>query len=193
MISRALAHGVLAAALLALAAVPGCKGANPTNPSQGGTPMSLTVRSTAFQEGQPIPMKYTGEGKDVSPALEWDAPPAGTKSLALICEDPDAPKGTWTHWVLYNLPADRREVSEDVARERKLPDGSEQGTNDFDKVGYNGPKPPPGKVHHYQFKLYALDTRLDLQPGATRKRLLDAVQGHILGEGQLTGTYERKK
>jgi Raf kinase inhibitor-like YbhB/YbcL family protein len=181
-----------AVAMLALAAgTLGCAG----RPQPGAPPMKkLTVRSTAFQEGQPIPARHTGDGKDLPPPLEWDAPPEGTRSFALVCEDPDAPRGTWTHWVLFNLPADARAVDEAVPRDRTLPNGAAQGTNDFGNIGYNGPAPPPGKPHRYFFKLYALDTRLEgLQPGVTRRQLLDAMQGHVLAEGQTMGTYGRPK
>jgi Raf kinase inhibitor-like YbhB/YbcL family protein len=149
--------------------------------------MSIHITSTAFEEGQPIPKKYSADGPNVSPPLAWDAPPAGTKSLALVCEDPDAPRGTWTHWVLFNLPAETRKLEEGA----KLPGGAVQGTNDFGKLGYGGPSPPPGKPHRYFFKLYALDTQLDLPAGARRQQLLDAVKGHVLAEGQLMGTYGR--
>jgi Raf kinase inhibitor-like YbhB/YbcL family protein len=149
--------------------------------------MSIHVSSTAFAEGQTIPKKSTADGTNVSPPLAWDAPPAGTKSLALVCEDPDAPRGTWTHWVLFNLPADARKLDEGA----KPPAGAVQGTNDFGKVGYGGPSPPPGKPHRYFFKLFALDNQVDLPAGAKRQQLLDAVKGHVLAEGQLMGTYGR--
>jgi Raf kinase inhibitor-like YbhB/YbcL family protein len=153
--------------------------------------MTIDLTSTAFQAGQTIPRQCTSDGKDVSPPLHWNSPPAGTNSFALICEDPDATRGTWTHWVVYNLPSDARSLSEDVPRQETLPDGTLQGTNDFGKVGYGGPAPPPGKPHRYFFKLYALDGHLDLPAGATRKQLLEAMAGHTLAEGQLMGTYGR--
>jgi Raf kinase inhibitor-like YbhB/YbcL family protein len=153
--------------------------------------MSIELTSTAFQEGQTIPKQYTGDGRDLSPPLKWGDPPAGTRSLALIVEDPDAPRGTFTHWVLFNLPAEARELGEGVPPKPTLPDGAMQGINDFGKVGYGGPSPPPGKPHRYVFKLYALDTPLDLGPGATRQQLLQAMDGHVLDEGQLMGRYGR--
>jgi Raf kinase inhibitor-like YbhB/YbcL family protein len=155
--------------------------------------MKIDVTSTAFQEGQPIPAQYTADGKDVSPPLSWGGVPAGTRSLALLCEDPDAPRGTWSHWVLFNLPADAGGLPEGVPPEAKLSNGATQGTNDFRKVGYGGPSPPPGKPHRYFFKLYALDTTLSLPPSTTRQQLQGAAQGHVLGEGQLMGTYGRQK
>jgi Raf kinase inhibitor-like YbhB/YbcL family protein len=155
--------------------------------------MSITVTSTAFPEGQRIPARYTADDKDVSPPLAWAGVPDGTRSLALLAEDPDAPRGLWVHWVLFNLPAAARELKEGIPHDPTLADGSAQGTNDFGKIGYGGPSPPPGKPHRYFFKLYALDSKLDLKPGATRKDVLDAFKGHVLAEGQLMGTYGREK
>lgn len=154
--------------------------------------MKLTVNSSAFREGQPIPAKYTCQGEDVSPPLEWSVPPEGTQSLALICDDPDAPVGTWVHWVLYGLPPGTRNLPEHVPARETLPDGSRQGVNDFRRVGYGGPCPPPGKAHRYYFKVYALDTSVALPPRATKAQLLQAITGHILAEGQLMGTYQRQ-
>jgi Raf kinase inhibitor-like YbhB/YbcL family protein len=153
--------------------------------------MALTVSSSAFQEGSKIPAKYTCEGQDVSPALTWGEPPAGTQSFALIVDDPDAPGGVFTHWVVFNLPADSRGLPEAVPAQAQLPDGSVQGKNDFGKLGYGGPCPPPGRPHRYQFTLYALDQSLDLKAGAAKKPVIDAMQGHILAQGRLTGTYQR--
>ena len=157
----------------------------------GGLAMAFELKSPAISSGGDIPTKHTCDGPDVSPPLEWTSPPAGTKAFALVCEDPDAPRGTFTHWVLFNVPADVRELSEQASQEAVLPNGATQGRNDFGKVGYGGPSPPPGKPHRYFFKLYALDTRLDLQPGAGKKDLLAAMKGHVLAEGQWMGTYGR--
>ena len=153
--------------------------------------MALTVLSSAFQEGSEIPTRYTCEGQDVSPALTWEEPPAGTQSFALIMDDPDAPGGVFTHWILFNLPADSSGLSEAVPSQPQLPDGSLQGKNDFGRIGYGGPCPPPGRPHRYQFTLYALDQTLDLKAGASKKQVIDAMQGHILVQGRLTGTYQR--
>jgi Raf kinase inhibitor-like YbhB/YbcL family protein len=153
--------------------------------------MSIEVHSSAFQPGALIPKQYTGDGADKSPPLRWSDPPAGTKSLALICDDPDAPRGTWVHWVLFNLPAEARELAEGMPTTETLSNGARQGKNDFGKIGYGGPAPPKGKPHRYFFKLYALDTALDLRPGATKAQLLEAMKGHILAEEQLMGTYAR--
>jgi Raf kinase inhibitor-like YbhB/YbcL family protein len=153
--------------------------------------MALSVSSPAFQEGESIPTKYTCEGQNISPLLTWSEPPAGTQSLALIVDDPDAPGRVFTHWVLFNLPADSRELAEAMPVQAQLPDGSLQGKNDGGKLGYIGPCPPPGSPHRYQFTLYALDQLLDLEAGASKQQVIDAMQGHILAQGQLTGIYQR--
>lgn len=153
--------------------------------------MALTVSSSAFQEGDKIPAKYTCEGQDVSPPLAWSEPPAGTRSLALIVDDPDAPGGVFTHWLLFNIPPDSRELPEAVPTQAELASGALQGKTDFGRTGYGGPCPPPGRPHRYQFTLYALDQPLDLEGGASKKQLLSAMEGHILAQGQLTGTYQR--
>ncbi|MER3473797.1 MAG: YbhB/YbcL family Raf kinase inhibitor-like protein [Armatimonadota bacterium] len=152
--------------------------------------MDIRLTSTAFTEGGTIPRKYTCDGADVSPPLAWDNVPEGTKSFALICDDPDAPMGTWVHWVLFNLPADTRSLPEAVPPDKELPSGARQGTNDFRKIGYGGPCPPRG-THRYYFKLYALDTLLDLPAGSSKAQLLKAMDGHVLAEGQLMGRYGR--
>ena len=151
----------------------------------------MKISSTAFAEGNPIPMRHTCDGEDVSPPLEWTLPPPGTRSLALICDDPDAPAGTWVHWVLYGLPPEIRELAEMVPAVERLPSGAKQGVNDFRRVGYGGPCPPPGRAHRYYFKLYALDAAPDLRPRATKQELVRAMSGHILAEAQLMGTYQR--
>ncbi|HIJ65963.1 MAG TPA: YbhB/YbcL family Raf kinase inhibitor-like protein [Candidatus Hydrogenedentes bacterium] len=153
--------------------------------------MSLTVSSSAFQNGAAIPKQYTGDGPDVSPPLTWGAPPDGTKSFALICDDPDAPVGTWVHWVIYDIKPETRELPEGVPTQETLADGAKQGLNDFRKVGYGGPAPPRGKPHRYFFKLYALDAELGLKPRATKKDVERAMKGHVLADGQLMGTYQR--
>lgn len=153
--------------------------------------MEIKITSSAFEEGGLIPPKYTCDGADISPPLQWDAVPEGTKSVALISDDPDAPMGTWVHWVLFNLPADTRELTENIPPDENLPGGAGQGTNDFRRIGYGGPC-PPGGTHRYFFKIYALDTELDLAAGACKKDLLKAMEGHILGEGQLIGKYKRQ-
>jgi Raf kinase inhibitor-like YbhB/YbcL family protein len=153
--------------------------------------MSLELSSTAFQQGTAIPKQYTGDGADRSPPLRWSEPPTGTKSFALICDDPDAPRGTWVHWVLFNLPGQTPELEEGMPTTATLPSGAKQGKNDFGNLGYGGPAPPRGKPHRYFFKLYALAAEVDLPAGATRAQLEEAMKGHILAEGQLMGTYQR--
>ncbi|MBA7700362.1 hypothetical protein ES703_109073 [subsurface metagenome] len=152
--------------------------------------MDIKIKSPAFVPGGKIPGKYTCDGMDISPPLAWTSGPGGTKTFALICDDPDAPMGTWVHWVLFNLPADIIELRENVLPERELKGGAKQGMNDFRKIGYGGPC-PPGGTHRYYFKLYALDTEINLETGATKSELLKAMEGHILAEGQLMGKYER--
>lgn len=152
--------------------------------------MEIKMKSTAFEEGGMIPKKYTCDGPDISPPLSWTSVPDGTKSFALICDDPDAPMGTWVHWVLFNLPSDIRELPENIPPQKTLPNGAKQGTTDFRKVGYGGPC-PPGGTHRYYFKLYALDADINLEAGITKKQLLKAMEGHIMAEGQLMGKYKR--
>ena len=154
--------------------------------------MTLHLTTTAFAEGQPIPKKHAFDDKDLSPALQWSGVPPATKSLTLICDDPDAPMGTWVHWVIYNMPPATAGLAEGVSKSSELPDGSKQGVNDYKRIGYGGPCPPPGKPHRYFFKLYALDTKPDLKAGLTKKDLLRAMEGHVLAEGQMMGTYQRK-
>jgi len=157
---------------------------------EGGT-MAFSISGPSFQNGGNIPKKYTCEGADVSPELHWTAPPAGTQSLALIADDPDAPVGTWTHWVLYDLPAQTTSLPEGVPKMDELASGGRQGRNDFRKIGYGGPCPPAGKPHRYFFKLYALDKKLDLKSGAGKQELEQAMQGHILGQTEVMGKYQR--
>jgi len=153
--------------------------------------MNIQVTSTAFADGQTIPAKYTADGSDVSPPLQWSNAPANAKSFALIADDPDAPVGTWVHWVIYDLPAGTSALPEGVAKTEYTTGNAKQGINDFKRLGYGGPSPPPGKPHRYFFKLYALDSLLSLKPGATKNALLKAMEGHVLAQGQLMGTYQR--
>ena len=161
-----------------------------TGTDSGAGQIQLT--SAAFAYGEKIPVRFTCEGEDVSPPLQWSGAPVDTRSFALICEDPDAPRGTWIHWVLYNLPSGAVELVQGVPPLPELPSGARQGRNDFGKIGYGGPCPPPGKPHRYFFRLYALDILLSLAPGATRGELEAAVNQHILAQGTLMGTYQRR-
>ena len=156
--------------------------------------MAFILTSAAFRDGAPIPGKYTCDGGDVSPPLTWSGAPAGTRSVALIADDPDAPGGTWVHWVLYNLSAEVSDLPENIAKVESLDlGGARQGRNDFRRPGYGGPCPPPGPAHRYFFKLYALDTRLELKAGAQKKDVEAALEGHALGSAQLMGTYARQR
>ena len=156
----------------------------------------MKLTSPSFQHNQPIPKKFTGEGADVSPELKWDGAPAGTKSFALVCDDPDAMSvagKVWDHWVIWNIPAGTTSLPEGVEKKETVLGGARQGLNTWPRLGYNGPMPPPGHgVHHYHFKLYALDTELDLPAKSTKKQLEAAMKGHILAQCELIGTYERK-
>ncbi len=150
--------------------------------------MTLDVRSSAFAEGGMIPSRYTCDGENVSPDLEWSTVPAGTKSIAVIADDPDAPRKTWVHWVLFNLPPALRGLPKDVPKTPTLADGAIQGINDSNELGYDGPCPPSG-VHRYYFKVYALDRELTLRSGCTKQQLLEAMEGHALADGVLMGRY----
>jgi len=152
--------------------------------------MTLSIASSAFKNGSPIPAVYTCKGDDTSPALAWNDPPSNTKSFALIMDDPDAPGGTWIHWVIYNIPASARGLQADAPTKAQLADGSLNGLNSWGKLGYGGPCPPSG-THRYFFKLYALDTMLDLPSGANKQKLLSAMQNHILAQDELMGTVSK--
>ncbi|MBN1270611.1 MAG: YbhB/YbcL family Raf kinase inhibitor-like protein [Kiritimatiellae bacterium] len=151
--------------------------------------IELTVMSAAFAMGAAIPPKYCCS--QVSPPLAWGDLPPGTQSIAVLCDDPDAPAGDWVHWVIFNLPADTTKLDEGVPKSAKLPNGAVQGVNDYGRNGYDGPCPPPGARHRYAFKVFALDTRLALGPTAEKSDLLKAIKGHVLAQGELTGTGKR--
>jgi Raf kinase inhibitor-like YbhB/YbcL family protein len=157
----------------------------------GAQASEFKIASTAFQEGGEIPKKFTCEGEDLSPPLHWANPPRGTQSFVLIAEDPDAPSGTWFHWVVYDLPARARELPEDVPKQAEVPGGGVQGQNSFGRIGYGGPCPPPGSAHHYFFNLYALDTTLNLRPGAAKEEVVTSAKGHVLGDAQFMGLFKR--
>ena len=153
-------------------------------------PAALQVSSSSFKEGQPVPRQYTCDGVNISPSLEWTGVPKNAKTIALIADDPDAPGGTWVHWVFYNLPAANIGLVENLPADENLKAGGYQGKNDFGKFGYGGPCPPAG-THRYYFKVYAIDRELPLKAGATKAELLKAMEGHVLSQGQLMGTYAR--
>ena len=174
----------------AVAGAVGCGTSAPVDQitTEPEAPTSITLRSTAFEDGGAIPSKYTCDGENIAPPLSWSGVPEAATSLAVIVDDPDAPSGTFTHWLVYDLPADTTELPEGVP-----PEAGEtfpQGVNDFKKPGYGGPCPPRG-THHYAFQVFALDAPLDLPPGASRQDLLKAMHGHVLARGRLIGTYQR--
>lgn len=197
---------ILAAAGLALSNAqeprkqPGVDATAPATPPSSGTqgeiPMTIQISSPAFRNGESIPKRHTGDGEDVSPALSWSGVPAGVKELAVICDDPDAPTPEpWVHWVVGRIPGEAKGLPENIAKTASPPDPKDilQGRNSFGKVGYGGPAPPKGHgVHHYHFKLYALDGPIAINPGLDKKALLAAMKGHILAQGELIGTYERR-
>ena len=175
-----------------LAALAAMVAAQQPNQSKGGhSVMAFNVTSPAFASGAGIPKPYTCQGTDISPALAWSGQPSQTTSFALIVDDPDAPVGTWVHWVMWNIPESAHQLAENVAKHDRLDGGAMQGRNDFRKIGYNGPCPPPGNTHRYYFRLYALDVKLTLPPGAAREELEAAMKGHILAQAEYTGTFRR--
>ena len=164
-----------------------------TAPRDDSPTSRLVLRSIAFAEGTTIPLRHTCDGENLSPPLAWAGAPVSTRSLALICDDPDAPRGTWVHWLLWNLPADAVELGEGVPRRPELPSGARQGTNDSGDMGYGGPCPPPGRPHRYYFRMFALGAMLNLPPGVNRSDLETAMEGHVLARAVTMGTYERRK
>jgi len=154
--------------------------------------MTFRLTTPAFGPGADIPSHFTCDGADCSPTLVWTDPPRGTESFALIMEDPDAPRGTWVHWVLYDIPASERELPEGVEPHDTLPSGARQGINDFNRIGYGGPCPPPGSPHRYYFRLYALGARLNLPPRATRAKVDRTMRGHVLAAAEIFGRYQRR-
>ncbi|MBH8563222.1 YbhB/YbcL family Raf kinase inhibitor-like protein [Nostoc sp. CENA67] len=166
---------------------------SPTKSSQSKQEVkTMKLESTAFDANGLIPAKYTCDGADISPPLIWDEVPKGTQSIVLIVDDPDAPGGTFVHWVVYDIPATIRQLPEKIAAVKPLPDGGVQGKNDFGKLGYGGPCPPSG-IHRYFFKIYALDQELSLPAGATKNQILTAIESHILAKADLIGRYKRQR
>jgi Raf kinase inhibitor-like YbhB/YbcL family protein len=158
---------------------------------QAPTPAGFLLSSTDFMNGQAIPPRFTCDGANISPLLSWTAPPAGTQTYVLIMDDPDAPKHTWVHWLVYDIPADASGLPDNLPSKPELETGARQGANDFHEQGYGGPCPPKGSTHRYYFRLYAVDTRLGLLPGAMRADIERAMQGHVLAEVELMGQYAR--
>jgi len=162
-------------------------------PTRESAPGTLELVSGDFRHGERIPERFTCDGEDLSPTLAWHGVPVETRSFALVCDDPDAPRGTWVHWLLYNLPAEAAELGAGVPRLPELPSRARQGINDSGDLGYGGPCPPAGKPHRYFFRLHALDSLLHLPPGISRPDLEQAMAGHVLAVGTLMGTYERRR
>jgi Raf kinase inhibitor-like YbhB/YbcL family protein len=186
--------------VLFLAGVVGCaQPASPENNQQpaeepvppGGNEMGFIITSTAFADGENIPVKYTCNGQNISPPLKWGDIPAGTASLVLLVDDTNAPAGVFTHWVIFNLPPDSEGLPEAVPKDNQLTSGALQGRNGGGIIGYFGPCPPKGSPHHYYFTLYALDKSLDLGAGARKDQIVQAMEGHVLGQSQLVGLYQR--
>ena len=181
----------IAVSSLVLLSLPSSMLAGRSSPPREEANMSFTISSPSFSSGGTIPTKFTCSGADLSPELKWNDPPAGTKSFALLVDDPDAPAGNWNHWTAWNLPANLRSLPEHFSKDARLSDGTEQGKNDFHKTGYNGPCPPPGKPHRYYFKLFALDSSPNLKPGSMKRDLESAMKGHILAQAEWMGRYGR--
>ncbi len=177
--------------LVLLAILCGCQGQPSEEQAREQIGITLQIESDAFEAKETIPHQYTCDGEDLSPPLSWSEPPADTQSLALVCVDPDAPAGTWDHWVLFNIPAGTRSLPEGISADPVVEGLGTHGSNSWKRLGYGGPCPPQGAAHRYIFKLYALDTNLKLDPGASRKDIEKVMQGHILAEGQLLGNYGR--
>lgn len=156
-----------------------------------GKKMEIKIVSSAFEDGGMIPSRYTCDGENVSPPLQWEGLPGNARSIAIICDDPDAPMGTWVHWVVFNLPAETKELAENFPDDETADNGIRQGVTDFGKTGYGGPCPPSG-THRYFFKIYALDTKIDVVSIMDKKSLLAAMQDHIIAQGQLIGRYKRR-
>jgi Raf kinase inhibitor-like YbhB/YbcL family protein len=165
--------------------------AQPAKLSGGGAVMAFTLTSSAFAPGAPIPEQYSCKGADTSPALEWRGAPAKVASFAVIMDDPDAPGGTWVHWVLWNLAANTQSLPEGVPKRDQMDNGARQGRNSFHQIGYNGPCPPAGATHRYFFRVYALDAKLALAAGASRAQLDAAMKGHVLAEAEYMGTFHK--
>lgn len=162
-----------------------------SNPPRRALAQEFRLSAPAFADGAPIPKRFTADGEDASPRLTWEDPPRGTQSFALRVDDPDAPGGVFIHWLAWNMPSDARELPDAYPKDAKGLDGVRQGQNDFGDTGYGGPSPPRGAPHRYRFRLFALDTRLELEAGATPREFERAIEGHVLGQGAITGTYGR--
>ncbi|RLC46918.1 MAG: YbhB/YbcL family Raf kinase inhibitor-like protein [Candidatus Cloacimonadota bacterium] len=178
--------------LIILICIIGCKKEKQEEEQNKAVPQAkIEITSSAFSYGEMIPKKYTADGEDISPSLKWTKLPEGTKSLVLICDDPDAPMRTWVHWVMYAIPPEQDSLPEGIGKEAEVLNGIKQGKNDFHKFGYGGPSPPKGKPHRYYFRLYAIDIIPDLTIGATKSDVMNAIKGHIIAQGNLMARYQR--
>jgi Raf kinase inhibitor-like YbhB/YbcL family protein len=177
--------------LLVLASFTGLAQGQSAPAAKGGHALPFTLTSSAFAAGAMIPDQYTCSGQDISPALQWSNAPTKTTSFALIMDDPDAPAGDWVHWVMWDVPASKHALAENVAKSEQLDDGSHQGRSSFNRVGYSGPCPPPGPTHRYFLRLYALDSKLTVASGADRAALESAMKGHVLATAEFMGTFHR--
>lgn len=183
-------HSILSVSLLGCGLLGMVSHAFSAERGAGGS-HAFKLTSSAFAFGEPIPLKYTADGADVSPPLKWEGAPAGVKSFVLICEDPDAPVGNWVHWVMYGIPPEVSELPENVEPHPEVMNGIKQGVNDFGRIGYGGPAPPRGKPHRYFFRLYALNSRLDAEAGLSKKAVIRLLAGHVIAEAEWMGTYRR--
>jgi Raf kinase inhibitor-like YbhB/YbcL family protein len=183
--------GVAVGLLVILTSVSACQGRQPGPQTLGETGGTLQIESDAFESEGAIPQRYTCDGEDLSPSLSWSESPAGTQSLVLICDDPDAPVRTWNHWLLFNIPATARSLPEGIPADPTVEGAGTHGANSWHQLGYGGPCPPKGSAHRYYFQLYALDISLGLGPGASKNEVERAMMDHVLAEGQLMGQYSR--
>lgn len=186
--------GRMVSGLAAVAALIACGSGSPaaeSAPRAKGAAVNFVLESPGFGSGEAIPRKYTCDGENHSPPLRWSGAPAGAAGFALVAEDPDAPGGTFVHWLIYDLPAHARELPESVPQTRELPNGARQGQNSFGNIGYGGPCPPPGPAHRYFFRLFALDAKTKLPAGAARAELDRAMKGHLLAQVEWMGKYKR--
>lgn len=191
MAALAAAALIAGTAFMIWAHLPAAAGKGPVNYPMEQTTMQLRVSSPAFEDGGRIPARYTADGDDVSPALAWAGAPPGVSEFAIICHDPDAPGGPFTHWVIYGIPGSYDHLDDGVMQVAELDNGAMQGKNHFGKIGYGGPSPPKGRPHHYRFRVYALDAKLDLPSGISKDELRKAMQGHVIAEGEIVGLYGR--
>ena len=188
--TRRIALGLVILALILVGALLLFRQHGRADIAQGQTQSSITVETSSFSSGNNIPARFTCDSAGLSPEIHWPSPPSGTRSLAIVMDDPDAPLG-FVHWLVYDIPVEAHEITEGASSQAGLPHGAVEGINSADSVGYTGPCPPGAKPHHYVFRLYALDVPLNLPSGKNKEQLAAAVKDHVLAEGQITGLYSR--